>query len=93
VESVASEKPKISPFRCDQPISWETPQPSTVAALIWAMAPGMAIVLTDIRSFSEKCRPTPNINSITPISASWLASSWSATKPGVKGPTQMPATR
>ena len=39
---------------------------------------------TDSRSFSEKCRPTPNISRMTPISASSGASAWSATKPGVK---------
>ena len=34
------------------------------------MAPGNAILRTASRSLNEKCRPTPNINSITPISAS-----------------------
>jgi len=93
VEAVASEKPKITPCSGGQPISVATPQPSTVATAIWPMAPGMAMAFTAIRSLSEKCRPTPNISSITPISASWLASAWSATKPGVNGPTTTPATR
>ncbi|KAG0908687.1 hypothetical protein G6F32_016924 [Rhizopus arrhizus] len=83
----------MTPCRAGQPINQATPQPSRVATAIWPMAPGMAIALTAIRSFSEKCRPTPNISSITPSSANWLASAWSATKPGVNGPTQMPATR
>ena len=52
-----------------------------------ARAPGMAMPRTASRSVSEKCRPTPNIRRMTPISASWLARSASATKPGVKGPT------
>ena len=63
------------------------PQPSTVATAICAMAPGTAMARTDSRSFSEKCRPTPNISRMTPISASSVASDWSATKPGVNGPT------
>ncbi len=41
----------------------------------------------------EKCRPTPNISRMTPISASSLARFWSATKPGVNGPTATPASR
>ena len=36
---------------------------------------------------SEKCSPTPNISRMTPSSASSGASAWSATKPGVCGPT------
>ena len=67
--------------------------PSTVAAAIWPMAPGMAMARTDSRSFSEKCRPTPNISSITPISASSCDIFWSATKPGVNGPINTPAMR
>jgi hypothetical protein len=41
-----------------------------VATAIWPTAPGTAMRATDIRSFSEKCRPTPNISRMTPISAS-----------------------
>ena len=58
-----------------------------VVAEYWAMR------RTAIRSSIEKCSPTPNISSITPISASWPASPMSATKPGVAGPTMMPASR
>ena len=39
---------------------------------ICTMAPGIAMARTDSRSFSEKCRPTPNISRMTPISASSL---------------------
>ena len=39
-----------------------------------------------------KCMPTPNISRITPISASCWARSASATKPGVNGPTTIPAS-
>jgi hypothetical protein len=34
---------------------------------------------TDMRSVSEKCRPTPNMSRMTPSSASCGASAWSAT--------------
>ena len=44
--------------------------PSNVASAIWATAPGIAMARTDKRSLNEKCRPTPNISRITPISAS-----------------------
>ena len=47
--------------------------PSKVAIAIWPTAPGIAIARTESRSFSEKCRPTPNISRMTPISASWSA--------------------
>ena len=43
--------------------------PSAVATIICTTAPGTAILRTASRSPSEKCRPTPNISSITPISA------------------------
>ncbi len=55
---------------------------AAVTKAICASAPGMAMAFTAIRSRSEKCRPTPNISRITPISASCGASVWSATKPG-----------
>ena len=45
----------------------------TVATAIWARAPGTAMARTASRSWREKCRPTPNISRITPISASSLA--------------------
>jgi Kef-type K+ transport system membrane component KefB len=64
-----------------------------VATVICTMAPGTAILRTASRSSREKCNPTPNISSITPISASWLAISASATKPGVNGPMITPASR
>jgi hypothetical protein len=67
--------------------------PRRVATAIWAIAPGIATVHPERRSFSEKCRPTPNISRMTPISASAPASAWSATKPGVCGPTTTPASR
>ena len=48
---------------------------------------------TASRSDAEKCRPTPNISRMTPISASWPTGRASATKPGVNGPITMPATQ
>ena len=44
--------------------------PSAVATAICTIAPGSAMRRTDRRSWNEKCRPTPNISSMTPISAS-----------------------
>ena len=79
--------PKVQPSRC------ASPMPMAVAVTICATAPGSAMYRTDIRSLIEKCSPTPNISRITPISASWFARPESATNPGVKGPTQMPAMR
>ena len=67
--------------------------PSAVATAICATAPGIAMPLTARRSRSEKCVPTPNISSITPISASCGARCASATQPGVYGPSAMPAMR
>ena len=64
-----------------------------VAAAIWTMAPGTAMRWTAIRSRMEKWSPTPNIISMTPISASSVVSSMSATYPGVAGPMRIPATR
>ena len=48
--------------------------PRTVAKAICTTAPGTAIARTDSKSFREKCRPTPNISRMTPISASSTAS-------------------
>ncbi|MNT40985.1 hypothetical protein D3C72_1773320 [compost metagenome] len=79
VLAVESARPKTSPAVMLQPSSWERPSPSRVARVICTMAPGMAICLTDSRSFREKCRPTPNISRMTPISASSGASLRSAT--------------
>jgi len=67
--------------------------PSSVAMPICTTAPVTATRLTASRSSSEKCRPTPNISSITPISDSCEAMAMSATKPGVAGPMAMPASR
>ena len=69
------------------------PTPSSVAARICASAPGMAMARTESRSFREKCKPTPNISRMTPISASSVASCASPTKPGVNGPMTTPAIR
>ena len=67
--------------------------PNTVAIAIWSTAPGSAIALTLMRSFTEKCRPTPNISSITPISDNWCARAGSAKTPGVCCPAATPASR
>ena len=67
--------------------------PGAVAKRICPIAPGMAMARTASRSLMEKCRPTPNISRITPISASWCAILTSAMYPGVEGPMMIPATR
>ena len=88
-----SARPNTTASPTGQPQLTAAAPPSTVAAAICTTAPGAAILRTASRSSSEKCRPTPNISSITPISASWPASATSATKPGVPGPIITPASR
>ncbi|MNV46503.1 hypothetical protein D3C71_1383370 [compost metagenome] len=79
VLAVESASPNTRPAVMLQPSNWERPSPSRVARVICTMAPGMAMCLTESRSFREKCRPTPNINRMTPISANSGASLKSAT--------------
>ena len=67
--------------------------PSAVATPLWTSAPGIATRRTASSSSTWNCKPTPNISRITPISASCSARCWSATKPGVCGPTRTPAKR
>ena len=93
VLAVERHSPNTIPVMIDQPSTAESAMPSSVATPIWAIAPGMAIDFTAIRSFREKCSPTPNISRITPSSASSGASLVSATKPGVKGPASTPANK
>jgi len=88
-----SDSPKINPLPQSQPHHRAMNMPSTVANAICTTAPGIAMRFTASRSLSEKCRPTPNISNITPISDNWEAIFISATKPGVAGPMMMPATR
>ena len=66
--------PNTRPAPTVQPIRSARPSPSSVATAICAIAPGTAIARTDSRSFSEKCRPTPNISRMIPSSASSVAS-------------------
>src|SRR5258707_4673465 len=86
-------RPKTKLVPADQPSSRARPMPSSADTVICTTAPGITMLQTESRSLSEKCRPTPNISRITPISASCDATFWSATKPGVKGPTATPASR
>lgn len=88
-----SDSPNTIPAIRLQPHAIATAVPITVATAICTTAPGRAIFFTDSRSSSEKCSPTPNISSITPISASCPAIAVSATKPGVNGPITIPASR
>ena len=70
VVATDSARPKTRPAPIDQPSAQASAAPSTVAKAICTTAPGTAMARTDSRSFSEKCRPTPNISRMTPISAS-----------------------
>jgi hypothetical protein len=67
--------------------------PSAVATAPMASAPGTAMPLTANSSSMWNCSPTPNINRITPTSASCCAMVASTTSPGVLGPTRVPASR
>ena len=67
-----SATPKMSPAPADQPSDQPTSMPSGVATNACASAPGTAMARTDSKSLSEKCKPTPNISRMTPISASWI---------------------
>ncbi|MNY49884.1 hypothetical protein D3C86_1853480 [compost metagenome] len=82
VEATDRARPNNRPAPTPQPKSSARPRPSRVAKPICTMAPGMASARTLIRSFNEKCRPTPNMRRMTPSSASSAPSSRSATKPG-----------
>ena len=85
--------PITRPAPTPQPHRSASATPLAVATAICAIAPGSAMARTASRSLIEKCRPTPNIRRMTPISASWLARLASPTKPGVKGPSATPARR
>jgi hypothetical protein len=88
-----SDRPNTRAAPMFQPQNDASAMPIAVAATICTTAPGTAMRRTASRSAKEKCRPTPNISSITPISASSLARLVSATKPGVNGPISTPASR
>jgi hypothetical protein len=93
VLATESASPNTMPAPRPQPSQDASATPIAVAIAICTTAPGIAIARTESRSSSEKCRPTPNISRMTPISESSLAMLWSATKPGVNGPITMPASR
>ncbi|MNR36144.1 hypothetical protein D3C85_1540390 [compost metagenome] len=61
-------KPNTSASPAGQPHHNAVAAPSAVATAICTTAPGTEMRFTAIRSDSEKCRPTPNISNITPIS-------------------------
>ena len=65
-----SARPNTMPRRELQPQRVASPAPSAVATAICTIAPGSAMRRTASRSSNEKCSPTPNISSMTPISAS-----------------------
>ena len=88
-----SDTPNTSAAPRLQPHQLASRAPSTVATPICTTAPGMAMRLTDSRSSSEKCNPTPNISNMTPISDNCAARCTSPTNPGVVGAITIPANR
>ncbi len=86
-------RPSTSPLARLHPQASAKAVPSAVAITICPTAPGIARRRTARRSATEKCRPTPNIISMTPISASWPARPPSVRESGIALPTTTPATR
>jgi len=94
VDAVARHMPSTNEPLIGQPSrKCPTHAPSTTTRPLAASAPGTAMRRTFQRSWNEKPRPTPNISSITPTSASFAASSALPTNPGVLGPMHTPASR
>ena len=87
-----SDSPRTSPPPIPQPSATPSIRPRIVAITIWMSAPGIAMPRTAARSRSEKWMPTPNISRMIPMSASSIAISTSALRPGVNGPSRTPAT-
>ena len=78
VEATDSARPNTRPAPMSQPSHQPSAMPKSVAMAIWPTAPGTAMAFTEIRSRSEKCRPTPNIRRMMPISANCCTSPTSA---------------
>jgi hypothetical protein len=93
VEAIASARPKTRPAPRPQPASQATRSPAPVETVTCTSAPGTTTRRTASSSSRWNCRPTPNIRSTTPSSENCCAISPRATKPGVNGPTAMPASR
>ena len=75
IDSVA---PKTMAPMPDHPSMQASAYPSAAEAATCTIAPGTTMARIANRSFSEKCRPTPNISRMTPISANCGARTWSA---------------
>ncbi len=93
VLAIDKAKPKTKLPLKPHPMIKPRHKPRKVENAICAIAAGIAIALTDKRSFNEKWSPTPNISKMTPISASWLIITESILKPPVLGPTITPANK
>ena len=65
--------------------------PSAIVIATCTGVPARIRAPTERSSSRLNWRPMLNMSSATPMSASARTSSWSATKPGVAGPTTMPA--
>ena len=86
-------RPKTSPAPRLQPHSVQRPMPSSVARMIWPMAPGMAMPRTAIRSDGGKMQADAEHQEDDADFGQLAARAVSAVKPGVNGPIRMPATR
>ena len=93
VEATDKQRPNTSPWPQGQPKNSPAPMPSPTMPTICRKAPGSTVFFTSRRSRGLKCRPTPNISSTTPISASCRVRCWSIITPGLNGPTTTPASR
>ena len=89
----AKQSPKIKLGASPHPQNQAIPAPTDVVTAICIKAPGTATRFTENNSLGEKCRPTPNISSMMPISDNCVAMSVSALNPGFAGPMTMPATK
>ena len=76
-----------------KPRNHRTDNANRVVVALSSSAPGKAVALTAMSSWSLKWRPTPNMRRMTPISASSCARSRSPMNPGVLGPMRTPASR
>ena len=85
--------PRMSPAAQLQPIRCSIAAIINVDSELWMSAPGTATRQTAISSRRWKRSPIPKSSRMTPMSANFAAISRSATYPGVKGPTAMPARR
>ncbi len=91
VDATAIAPPMNSASSSSQPISSPVAVPMAMVMATCTGVPARIRAPTERSSPMLNWRPMLNMRSATPMSASASTSSRSATKPGVKGPTTMPA--